>query len=176
MMALMRILFYSGMILIALALLAAAVETGAHGLFGAEQGFFMSAYDLWYTLRPKSLLIFEIRTERIAPWLWSPVLETVLKIPAWTIFGVPGGLLVWFCRTGGGRETDDDVREVMESFRLFDDLTRQARLENPPGEEHGPRDMLPDDLIGQDIAPDANAPGDFITDNVYTVEPPDKNS
>ncbi len=161
MMAIMRILFYGGMILIAMGLLAAAVETGAHGLPGAGRGFFMSAFDLWYTMRPKSLLLFEIRIERLVPWLWDPVLTTVLKLPAWAIFGVPGGAIVWFCHPGRGVPTDDGVNEVLDSFELFDELTRRARRENPKGEEHGPRDMLPDDLIEQDLAPDANAPGDF---------------
>ena len=160
----MRILFYSGMILIGLGLLAAAVETAAHGLSPVDQGFFMSAHDLWYTLRPKSLLVFEIRTDRLAPWLWDPVMTTALKLPAWLILGGPGGGLVWFCHPCRGEQVDEDVTEVLESFKLFDELTRQARQENPKGEEHGPRDMLPDDLIGQDIAPDANAPGDLYED------------
>ena len=161
----MRILFYCGVILIAIGLLTVAFETAARGLFGANQGFIMSAHDLWYTLRPKSLLIFEIRTERIAPWLWDPVMTTTLMFPAWAIFGVPGSLLLWFCHPGRGRgDDDDDVKGVLESFELFDELTRQALHENPKSEEHGPRDMLPDDLIGQDIAPDANGPGEFTDD------------
>jgi len=159
----MRILFYCGVILVAMSLLAAAFETAAHGLFGANQGFIMSAHDLWYALRPKSLLVFEIRTERIARWLWNPVMTTLLIFPAWAVFGVPGGLLLWFCHPHRGRQDDDDdVKGVLESFELFNELTRQALRDNPKGEEHGPRDMLPDDLIGQDIAPDANRPGEVI--------------
>ena len=86
----MRYLFYCGMILIGLGLLSAALETAAHGYPGADLGLVVSAQDLWYTLRPKSLLIFEIRVERLAPWLWDPVLKTILMLPAWAIFGVPG--------------------------------------------------------------------------------------
>ena len=164
----MRILFYCGVILIALGLLATAVETAARGLFGADKSFFMSAYDLWYTLRPKSLLIFEMRTERLAPWLWNPIMSTVLAFPAWFIFGIPGGILVWFCHPKRSNQANDDINEVLESFTLFDELTRQARQENPEGEEHGPRDMLPDDLMGEDIGPDANAPGEFIDNASFT--------
>ena len=168
----MRILFYMGMVLIALGLLAAAVETGAHGLAGAGQDFFMSARDLWYTLRPKSLLVFEIRADRLAPWLWNPLLTTILTAPAWAIFGLPGGLLVWLSHNRRGGESDEEIQDALDQFRLFDDLTRQALKENPRGEEHGPRDMLPDDLIGQDIAPDANAPGEFIDGDVFTEHTP----
>ena len=156
--ALMRILFYGGMVLVIFGLLAAAVETGTRGLYSSDPGFFMSAYDLWSSLRPKSLVIFEIRTERIAPWLWNPVLLSVLKFPAWAIFGLPGALIVWFAHPGRNRGGPDDIQEVMESFELFDDLTRLARKENPKGEEHGPHDILPDNLPDEDLAPDADAP------------------
>ena len=166
----MRILFYCGMFLIALGLLSAAAEPAARGLSEADQGLFMSAYELWYTLRPKSLLVFEMRTERMAPWLWNPLMTTILAFPAWFVFGLPGGILAWFCHPGRNDQADDDIKEVLESFSLFDELTRQARQENPEGEEHGPHDMLPDDLIGEDIAPDANAPGDFI-DNTTLIDP-----
>ena len=153
--------------MLALGLLLAAVETAAHGMAGAKQGFFMSAYDMWYTLRPKNLLIFEMRTERLAPWLWDPVLRTILILPAWFIFGIPGGIMIWISQHGRRGESDQDIDEVMDSFRLFNELTRLAKLENPKGENHGPRDMLPDHLIGQDIAPDANAPGEFMTEEDF---------
>ena len=160
--ALMRILFYCGMILIGMALVASAAETAAHGLSRTDQGFIIPAYSLWYTFGPKSLLVFQIRVENIAPWLWDPMITSILKLPAWAIFGIPGGVLVWFFHPGRSKQADEDVEEVMGSFKLFDELTRLAREEQPDGEIHGPRDMLPDDLIGEDIAPDAYGPGEFI--------------
>jgi len=156
------------MFLVALGLLAAAVETAARGLPGADRSFFMSAYDLWYTLRPKSLLVFEMRTEGLAPWLWNPLMTTILAFPAWFVFGVPGSIFAWFCHPKRNNQADDDINEVLESFTLFDELTRQARKENPMGEEHGPRDMLPDHLMGEDLAPDANGPGEFIENATLT--------
>ena len=34
----------------------------------------------------------------------------------------------------------------MENLELYDHLTKLAREENPPGEEHGPQDILPESL------------------------------
>jgi len=166
MIAPMRLFFYLGISLLGLAFAAAAAETVSHAVPGGGRGVIVAAHDLWYTMWPKSLLITEIRVTRMAPWLWDPVLVTLLKLPAWAIFGVPGGVLAWFTRPNRGTTDPDEIDEVLESFDLYDELTREAKKINAPGDEHGPRDILPDDLNGRDIGDDGShlegfKPGDM---------------
>ena len=162
----MRLLYYMGLALMAMACFAAVAEIASHALPGDKGEVFVSARDLWYTFRPKSLLIFEIRLNRLAPWLLDPYLLNLLKLPAWFILGAPGmGLIIKF-RPPGEEDHDAEIRELHDSFELFDELTRQAKAEQADNdtthEAHGPQDMLPDDLMGEDIAPDANRPDDFL--------------
>ena len=44
----------------------------------------------------------------------------------------------------------EDMSKVMESFELYDHLTKLAKEENPPGEEHGPHDILPESAYQAD--------------------------
>ena len=112
---------------------------------GSVRRLIVSAYDLWYTLSPSSLIIFEIRVERILGfWVWDPLIVTILQLPAWLIFGAPGVVLLTFFRPNRDPKSIEDMAKIMESYELYDHLTSQARKENPPGEEHGPQDILPD--------------------------------
>jgi len=163
----MRILFYLGLALLGLAFVAAAAETASHAMPGAGRGFIVSARDLWYTFWPASLAVFEIRvTRNIGAWAWDPVLLTILSLPGWAIAGIPGGFLVWRFNPRRGQTGDDELRAVVDSFELFEELNKRAKAEqaaeNRSHEEHGLRDILPDDLAGKDIAPDANRPGEFL--------------
>jgi len=161
----MRILIYPGLILLLGAFFTTAAEVAVHGVPGGPKGFFVSAHDLWYTFWPESLLIFEIRVERyLATWVWDPLLYSMLQLPGWVILGLPGMALVILGRWKRGSDEDDGVSEMINQFELFDELNRQALAENPPGEEHGPRDMLPDHLEGEDLAIDASRPDDFDPD------------
>ncbi len=55
--------------------------------------------ELWYRLHGASLNAAQAGIQRnIAPWLWEPVITTVLLWPAWAVFAVPGGVLAWACR------------------------------------------------------------------------------
>lgn len=48
----------------------------------------------WFKLHAASLNISQAAVERhVAPWLWDPVILTVLQIPTWIFFGVLGLLL-----------------------------------------------------------------------------------
>lgn len=145
MMTPMRLFFFLGLSLLGLAFFASAAEVVSHAMPGDKRDFIVPAYDLWYALWPKSLLITEIRVVRIAPWLWDPVLVTLLKLPGWAIFGIPGGMLAWFARPNRGATDPDEIDEVLASFDLYDELTREAAKVNPPDEEHGPTDIHPDD-------------------------------
>ncbi|MBT6406117.1 MAG: hypothetical protein HOK06_00810 [Rhodospirillaceae bacterium] len=153
----MRLLFYFGLSMLGLAFVAAAAETVSHAMPGGENSFIIPARDLWYALWPKSFLIAEIRAERIAPWLWDPVILTILQLPGWAVLGIPGGFIAWFTRPNHGTGGDHDVEEVLASFDLYDELTREALKTNDPDEEHGPQDIHPDDPIE----------GDIVTDHSY---------
>jgi len=54
-------LFYIGVLLIGCAFMLAAAEAAWYGMPGSVRRLIVSAYDLWYTLSPSSLIILEIR-------------------------------------------------------------------------------------------------------------------
>ena len=83
-----------------LILLVAAAAAG----YEVVQAFVTGEYRLvalgehWYRLHPASLNGAQAGIQRyIAPWLWEPVITSVLLLPAWLVFALPGGLLVWAC-------------------------------------------------------------------------------
>jgi hypothetical protein len=119
----MRLRFLLGLVLVAGALAAAAAEVVARDL-GATHAPILSAYDLWYTLRPGSLVVAEAQIERLSPLLWDPVIVTVLALPAWLLFGAPGLLLIWrYSPRRGGSDIDE------EAMFLYDRLAKRARDE-----------------------------------------------
>jgi hypothetical protein len=55
--------------------------------------------ELWYRISPNSLLLAQPAVQRhLAPWLWDPVIQTVLLWPASLVLAVPGLALLWACR------------------------------------------------------------------------------
>ena len=119
----MRLRFFLGLALLVGAFAAAAAGMVAHRIAGGP-GVAMSAHDLWYTLRPGSLVVAEAALERLHPWLWDPVIASLLAVPAWLLLGLPGLLLVWRSRPRRG-ETDIDE----DALFLFDRLAERARAE-----------------------------------------------
>jgi hypothetical protein len=48
----------------------------------------------WFRLHKESLGLLQAGTQRhIAPWLWDPILLTVMLWPGWLVFGVLGLIL-----------------------------------------------------------------------------------
>ena len=43
-------------------------------------------------------MVTQIQVKKISPALWDPLLVSLLSLPAWFLFGAPGGTLVWYCR------------------------------------------------------------------------------
>ena len=76
----MRMLRYPGWLLLFAAFASAAAEIVVKSPPGARD-IFVPAYDLWYTGWPGSLIRMQIRLERIAPFLWDPVMTGVMAIP-----------------------------------------------------------------------------------------------
>ncbi|MDC0033988.1 hypothetical protein OAJ57_05475 [Alphaproteobacteria bacterium] len=55
--------------------------------------------EIWFKLHAPSLNEAQAGIQRyVAPWLWEPVITTVLLWPGWAFFGVPGVLAFYFCR------------------------------------------------------------------------------
>lgn len=70
----------------------------------------ISAGEVWYRLDRSSLNGAQAGIQRhVAPWLWDPVIATLLRGPAWAFLGLPGLALVLLCR---------GLRERRSRFRL----------------------------------------------------------
>jgi len=157
----MRMFFYIGLALLALSFFAAASENAAHAVAGTPRTFILPAHDLWYALWPKSLIIFEIKVQRLfGAWAWDQMMLTVLKLPAWLLLGGPGVALVVFFRPNRHLNNHEEIAEVERHYEFFDQLALQARLENPPGEEHGPQDIMPEHPVDDDETIHTGTPDD----------------
>ena len=89
----MRIVRISGVILMALAL----VALGGDALASFEQGRLAAAAlgELWYRIDAGSLNLMQAVVQRyLWPGLWDPVIVAVLRLPAIVVFGAPG-LALW---------------------------------------------------------------------------------
>jgi hypothetical protein len=50
----------------------------------------------WFKLNAASLNMAQAAVERhVAPWLWDPVIISLLQVPTWIFFGILGLLLYW---------------------------------------------------------------------------------
>ena len=127
----MRVLFYLGWALLFLAFVGAAGEAVPRSLPGSAEGsgWFVSAYDLWYAAKPGSLVIAQIKVEKLSPVLWDPIIVALLALPTWLLFGGPGALLTWFFRPHKEitAELREDLQKQEESMLLFDKLAEEAR-------------------------------------------------
>lgn len=124
----MNIFKFAGLVFILLALLGAVAETMAHIRPGVGGGL-LSTHDVLYTHWPSKLIVAKIHIERVlGAWAWDPFAVSVLAIPAWLLFGLPGGFLFWLGvrRPAGARQ---EVDEMEESLFLFDSLAERAREE-----------------------------------------------
>ena len=63
----------------------------------------IAAGELWFNLHQTSLQVAEPAIARhipvIGPWLWHPVISTLLTWPALFVLGVPGLVLAWLSRS-----------------------------------------------------------------------------
>jgi hypothetical protein len=145
------IFFYIGCALLVAAFVAAGAETVAR-VQAELPSAIMSAYELWYTLWPASLIHSRIVIERdYAPFLWDPLATTLLVLPAWLIIGAPGAVL--FMRF---RPRRDDLEELDEdALFVFDDLACRARED---GYEEKVTDVFPEHHL--DWANDQSEPPD----------------
>ncbi|MCH7555805.1 MAG: hypothetical protein IIC08_07435, partial [Proteobacteria bacterium] len=80
--------------------------------------------------------------ERISPTLWELLRVSVLALPAWLLFGVPGGALVWFCNPHRQmtRYQKEELERHEEALVLYDKLAQEAK---EAGFDDGEDDQLP---------------------------------
>jgi hypothetical protein len=50
--------------------------------------------DSWNAIHSASLASLEPAVKGISPWLWDPVMTSVLTAPTWSVFGVIGAILI----------------------------------------------------------------------------------
>ncbi len=137
----MLVPFYTGWLFLFLAFAAAAAETLARGL-PIETQALLSAKQLWHSLWPGNYVLTQVRIERVLPWLWDPILLTLLAVPGWALFGVPGSLLAWFFRPGRHmtEEEQRDLEKMRETLFLFDELAAEARRQSDEDGENPDED------------------------------------
>jgi len=104
-------------------------------------------YDVWYAYSPRTLIVTQIRFEKYAPVLWDPVLVTVLQLPGWLLFGVPGVAMVWHFRANKTMSDEDreDYERQKESLFVLDELSREARNHedyDPHEDDRAPAHLL----------------------------------
>ena len=112
-----------GKILLALAFVSGIAELAAHGLSN-ELSWIPSSGDVWAVLAPDRLDAFLAR-HPAAIW------QTLLSIPAWSLFGIPGFILVFAFHN----KTAGDDPELEHSLFLYDELNKQ--LERGDYEDFG---------------------------------------
>ena len=62
---------------------------------GTGKYHIIAAGELWFELHSGSLNLSQAVIQRyLHPWLWEPAIVTVLRAPAWALFGVPGLALI----------------------------------------------------------------------------------
>jgi hypothetical protein len=50
---------------------------------------------LWSNIHQNSLSLLQPAVEHyVSPWLWNPVIMTVLEQPVWLVFGIIGAALI----------------------------------------------------------------------------------
>ena len=111
----MKVLFLLGWGLLIIAFGASAAEMAAHAIGGARGAF----------------ISFSVVIAAMWPNAWSALQgalgvglsKAIFALPGWLTFGLPGGLLVWFCRSN----KDSLSEEESDSMFLFDELSKQAK-------------------------------------------------
>jgi len=52
--------------------------------------------ELWFKLDAQSINISQSSIQRyISPWVWEPMITSILLCPCWTIFGGLGLIFIW---------------------------------------------------------------------------------
>ncbi len=121
----MIIPYLMGWVLIGCAFVAASAEATVRIKTGSAD-IFVTTMELWRTMGADTLFVFRHEIARlIHPMAWDPVAKTLFLLPAWSIMGIPGMVLV--ATTRPHRPGDLDIDE--DAIFLFDELAKRAREE-----------------------------------------------
>ncbi|HZS64674.1 MAG TPA: hypothetical protein VFA53_09290 [Xanthobacteraceae bacterium] len=61
----------------------------------ADRAIYISKFSqTWADVHQQSLRALQTMVEQKAPWLWNPVLQTVLDQPSWLVLGTLGIILI----------------------------------------------------------------------------------
>ena len=161
------IVFYPiGLILLALAFLASAAELSVHALHGAS-GLFVPFHEVWSTLALESLVNARAVVDAtVGPNVWEPLLGTLLSLPGWLLFGLPGGILAWLGHPSRGVIEP----EHEENLFLIDALNEAARKDGYLEEEADFFSDHHDTIGGNEI--DDDPVEDMIADGTPRQGPP----
>lgn len=113
----MKVLFLLGWGFLIIAFGAAAAEMAA-GALGKTRGAFVSFSSVIAVMWPTVW-------SAIQSALGAGAAKAIFALPGWLTFGLPGGLLVWFCRPNKEALSQEDH----DSMFLFDELNKQAKAE-----------------------------------------------
>ncbi len=142
-----RIFFYLGWVLLAAAFIAGAAEPLASSTGFGFSSLIVPAYDLWYSISPRTLVVSQIRVENVSSAIWDPMLTTLLQLPAWLLLGVPGAFLTWRLRPyrAISEEMEEDLEHYRQSLFVIEELSRRAREEedyDPDEDDNAPVHLL----------------------------------
>jgi len=142
-----RLFFYFGWLLLGAAFIAGAAEPLATSTGFGLSNLIVPAYDLWYSVSPRTLVISQINIEKLAPVIWDPMLLALLQFPAWLLLGIPGTALAWRFRPY--REISEEMEEDLEHYRqsllVIEELSRRAREDedyDPKEDDNAPVHLL----------------------------------
>ena len=96
----MVVLRFLGLLLLAFAVAALGLEAMAAWQTGGWRALALG--EIWFKIDSASLDAAQAGVQRyVAPWLWEPGITSILRLPGWVVFGVPGGALVWIAYLKG---------------------------------------------------------------------------
>ena len=113
----MKALFLIGWVFLIIAFGAAAAEMAA-GALSKTRGAFVSFSSVIAAMWPT---VWSALQSALGPGLS----KAIFALPGWLTFGLPGGLLVWFCRPNKEALSQEDH----DSMFLFDELSKQAKAD-----------------------------------------------
>jgi len=106
-----------GKILLLVAFAVTAAELAAHGL-SSDLGAIPSSGDVWNVFKPDQYKAFLASDP-------NGLFIIMLKVPAWALLGIPGLLLIIFCRD----KVPSEEAELEESLFLYDELVKRVKEE-----------------------------------------------
>ena len=103
MFVLLRLLFrLGGYVMLACALV--AIIADASKSIARSELVLLPLGQLWFDHAPVSLSLAQAAIQRhVSPFLWDPVIQTLLTWPIWGVLGPLGLILLWLGTRGGRR-------------------------------------------------------------------------